>query len=68
MTLPTSCTGPMQSSVSVDSWLHPGQVGVFASNTAMGPAIGCGRLQFKPAVTSGAHNENPRAPTGLRQP
>ncbi len=66
ITLLTSCTGPMQSSVDIDSWLEPSQVGAFPSNSVMPAIAACNRLQLKPDVTTVPTTESASSPTGLR--
>jgi hypothetical protein len=56
LTLPTGCTGPLKSSVSVDSYQDPGHfVGVGSvSSDASGdplPLTGCSLLEFPPSIS-----------------
>jgi hypothetical protein len=66
ITMPTSCTGPLQSSVAVDSWLQPRQPLAFPSSTAMAATDACNRLQLNPAITTVPTTESASSPTGLR--
>jgi hypothetical protein len=62
--LPTSCTGPLQSSVEVDSWLQPG---LFSSIPAapMQATDGCNRVPFSPSVKLTPDGTAASTPTGL---
>jgi hypothetical protein len=63
--LPTSCTGPLQTTVEADSWL---QKGVFVSmpQTAPLPAMdGCNRLPFEPSIELAPDGQAGATPTGL---
>jgi hypothetical protein len=69
LTLPTSCTGPLRSSVEADSWKQPG---VFTTteytwHDATGPLQldGCDRLPFEPSVSVTPDGQNASTPTGL---
>jgi hypothetical protein len=65
--LPTSCTGPLQSSVLGDSWTDPiasGEVPTLATTTL--PALnGCNRLPFKPSLVVTPDGTEASKPTGL---
>jgi hypothetical protein len=63
--LPTSCTGPLQTSVEADSWAVPG---AFLSSpaTALMPALdGCNRLPFEPSIGVTPDGQAGSTPTGL---
>jgi hypothetical protein len=63
--LPTSCTGPLQTTVEGDSWL---QEGVFVSTpeTSPLPALdGCNRLPFEPSISLAPDGQAGSTPTGL---
>jgi hypothetical protein len=65
LALPTSCTGPLQSTVEADSWL---QEGLFLSSplTAPAPALdGCNRLPFEPSISLAPDGQAGSTPTGL---
>ncbi len=63
--MPTSCTGPLQSSVEGDSWAQIGQYTApktYGFENAAGESFGldgCNRLSFEPSMTS--------RPTGSRR-
>jgi hypothetical protein len=65
LTLPTSCAGPLQTSVEADDWQAPGAVGQFPSSELQQALEGCNRLPFAPAVSAEATTENASAPSGL---
>jgi hypothetical protein len=62
--LPTSCTGPLQSSVEADSWERPG---MFETTLAAPlPATGgCNRLSFDPTIEVAPSEQETSSPTGL---
>jgi hypothetical protein len=64
LSLPTSCTGPLQTSVEADSWVN---AGVFGSlEGALMPAMdGCDRLPFSPEVKVTPDGTAASTPTGL---
>ena len=65
LSLPTSCTGPLQTSVEADSWAEPG---VFQSSgvTEPLPALdSCNRLQFAPSIKVTPDGTAGSTPTGL---
>jgi hypothetical protein len=69
LTLPTSCTGPLHSTVEADSWKDPG---VFASaeytwHDDAGPleVDGCNRLPFDPSLEVVPNGRAASTPTGL---
>ncbi len=64
LTLPTSCEGPMQSSVEADSWE---QEGTFPSRSSDPlPALdGCNRLPFDPSIEAVPDSTAASTPTGL---
>ncbi len=64
LTLPTSCTGPLQTTVEADSWAQPG---VF---TSLEPVFeesldGCNRLGFEPSISVAPDGQAGSTPTGL---
>ncbi len=62
--LPTSCTGPLQTSVEADSWQDPGHFQTFASEPV--PAMeGCDHLQFTPEIKVTPDATQASTPTGL---
>ncbi len=63
LTNPTSCTGPLTGSVSVDAWQEPGN---FVSKDSSMPAIsGCELLDFKPSISVESTSAAAGSPTGL---
>jgi hypothetical protein len=65
LVLPTSCTGPLQTSVEADSWAAPG---VFTEPlAALGePALdGCNRLPFSSSISVVPDGQAGSTPTGL---
>jgi hypothetical protein len=66
LSLPTSCTGQLQTSVQADSWVQPGAfTEPFAPNEAM-PGMGaCNHLPFEPAVNVTPDVPDGSTPTGL---
>jgi hypothetical protein len=67
ISMPTSCTGPLATSVEVDSWAQPlpaGQRQSFAG-PAMPALDGCNQLGFDPSVSVAANGQAASTPTGL---
>jgi hypothetical protein len=65
LSLPTSCTGPLQASVQTDSWAQPGTFLSYAPNEAMPALDGCNRLGFEPQMKVTPDGEAASTPTGL---
>ncbi len=69
LTMPTSCTGPLQSSIEADSWAQPGvfQKGEYTWHDASGPLQmdGCDRLPFTPSIKVTPDGPAASTPTGL---
>jgi hypothetical protein len=68
MTLPTSCTGPLQTSVIADSWLEPSEKLTFDADqfgTPMPALDGCGRLPFASEIKVVPDVGTASTPTGL---
>jgi hypothetical protein len=62
LSLPTSCNGPLQTSVEVDSWA---EVGVFRPSDSSMPGMnGCNRLPFDPSIGLSAASHITSTPTG----
>ena len=60
---PTSCTGPLSASLSVDSWQNPG---VFAQTGIAMPAVtGCGMVPFGPSFEAQPTTSVADSPAGL---
>jgi hypothetical protein len=65
MTLPTSCTGPLHTTLEADSWLEPAVL-TSTLNTAPMPALdGCNRLPFGPEIRVSPDAQQASKPTGL---
>ena len=70
LTLPTSCGGPLEASVSGDSWEEPG---VFSSREValrdpFGNQVGmdgCNKLNFEPSISVAPDGQEASTPTGL---
>src|SRR5665213_3317494 len=65
LTLPTSCTGPLQTSVEADSWLHPGGFLSAPATEPMKGMDGCNRLGFEPSISVAPDGQAASTPTGL---
>jgi hypothetical protein len=69
LTLPTSCTGPLRSTVEADSWRQPGvfQSGEYTLHNGAGPVEmdGCNRLPFEPLIRVTPDGQAGSTPTGL---
>jgi hypothetical protein len=68
--LPTSCTGPLHSSVEVDSWENPGDfaTGQNIATTQVQPLPamdGCNRLAFHPEISVAPDGQEASTPSGL---
>jgi hypothetical protein len=64
LTLPTSCAGPLQTSVEADSWAAPQSVGTFPG-APMESLDGCNQLGFSPSVSVAPDGQAASTPTGL---
>jgi hypothetical protein len=64
LSLPTSCTGPLQTSVEADSWIQPGTWGSYPGE-AMPAMDGCNRLPFGPEIKVAADGQQASKPSGL---
>jgi hypothetical protein len=65
LSLPTSCTGPMQSTVEADSWAAPDDVLSYGLSEPMPALEGCNRLPFKPSIKVTSDGAAASTPTGL---
>jgi hypothetical protein len=69
--MPTSCTGPLKTSMSVESWEQPGTFTPpteFTVQNSEGEPYGldgCNRLNFQPSITVAPDGQEGSAPTGL---
>jgi len=64
LSLPTSCTGPLQSTVEGDSWLQKGSIVPLAS-APMPSLAGCNRLPFSASIMVAPDGQAGSTPTGL---
>ena len=65
LSLPTSCTGPLQTTVEADSWMQAGTF-LSLSNTEPMPALdGCNRLPFSPSISVAPDGQAGNTPSGL---
>jgi hypothetical protein len=69
LTMPTSCTGPLRSSVEADFWKHPEDIksAEYTWHDAAGPLEldGCNKLPFEPSITVTPDGQAASTPTGL---
>jgi hypothetical protein len=71
LVLPTSCTGPLHTSIEADSWTQPGSFtqpkGYTFSNGAgeQYGMDGCNRLNFDPSISVAPDGQQGSTPTGL---
>ena len=63
LTLPTSCTGPLTSTLSADSWQSPGDF--TTASSASGAVTGCGKLSFDPSITAQPDTTVADSPAGV---
>jgi hypothetical protein len=66
LTLPTSCTGPLQTSLEADSWAQPGSVLSFAPSKPGESLDGCNHLGFEPSISVAPDGQAANTPTGLK--
>jgi uncharacterized repeat protein (TIGR01451 family) len=65
LSLPTSCTGPLQTTIEVDSWAQPGSF-TAPSEPPFEPSLdGCNRLPFEPSISVAPDGQQGSTPTGL---
>ena len=65
LTLPRSCAGPLSSTFTGDSWMHPGVFTASSTATTAPGMGGCERLGFKPTITAKPTTLAAQSPTGL---
>ncbi len=63
--LPTSCTGPLQTSVLADSWAHADTFTEPQEALSEPSLNGCDRLPFSPSISVAPDGQAASAPTGL---
>jgi hypothetical protein len=64
LSLPTSCTGSLQTMVEADSWVHAGTFGSFPSSP-IGGLDGCNRLPFESSISVAPDSQAGSTPSGL---
>lgn len=65
LTLPTSCTGPLEALADLDPWAKPGVFSVIEPRPELPALVGCGGLGFGPEVVSAPSSSEASAPSGL---
>jgi len=65
LTMPTSCTGPLEAAAELDSWAEPGTFGTIAPEPAVPATLGCGDLAFSPEVASAPSTAEASSSSGL---
>ncbi len=65
LTLPTSCTGPLQTTVEADSWKQRGVFQSFPAGEPLQALDGCDRLPFGASISVAPDVEEASTPTGL---
>jgi hypothetical protein len=63
--LPTSCTGPLQTTIQVDSWVQPGAFTQPLEPLSDESLDGCNRLSFEPEIVVTPDGQAASTPTGL---
>jgi hypothetical protein len=65
LSLPTSCTGPLLTSMEADSWADPGVFQTAGSTEALPAMEACNRLPFTPSIKVTPDGTQGSKPTGL---
>lgn len=66
LSMPTSCSGPMQAPMLADSWQRPGYFREFSLVTPMPGLVGCNKERFEPSLeTARPDLQHAGTPTGL---
>jgi hypothetical protein len=63
--LPTSCTGPLQSSVQADSWQAGSEPETFMPSEPLAALTGCTQVPFTPTITTEPTTHSASSPSGL---
>jgi hypothetical protein len=63
--MPTSCVGPLQTTIEVDSWQEPHNALSFANSEPMPALDGCNRLPFSSSLSIVPDGQQGSTPTGL---
>jgi hypothetical protein len=66
LTLPTSCTGPLQTSVETDSWKDRGSFSSALPSEPLPALDGCTKLPFKPEIRVSPDVREASKPSGLK--
>jgi hypothetical protein len=65
LTMPTSCTGPLQSSAETDSWTDPGNLLSYGTAQPMQALDSCNQLAFKPTMLAEPTTRSAASASGL---
>jgi hypothetical protein len=65
LSLPTSCTGPMLTTVEGDSWSELVPTNALLNRFEIGGLDGCNRLPFNPEIKASPDGQHASTPTGL---
>ncbi len=65
ISLPTSCTGPLQTTLEVDSWANEGNFDAPVSPPFTPSMDGCDRLPFSPSLSVAPDSQEGSTPSGL---
>ncbi len=65
LSMPTSCTGPLQTSMLADSWAQPGSFTAPLAPTFEPSMDGCNRLPFSPSISVAPDGKAGSSPSGL---
>jgi hypothetical protein len=65
LSLPTSCAGPLQTSVQADSWKAEGVFGSVPASVELPALDGCNRLPFGPSIDVSPDGQAASTPSGL---
>jgi hypothetical protein len=65
LSMPTSCSGPLQASAKVSSWLSPQSFQSFSPAEALQSLDGCNQLPFSPSISAQPSTDRASAPSGL---
>ncbi len=63
--LPTSCTGPWQSSVQASSWMAGSELGTFGPSEPLAALTGCAQVPFSPTISTEPTTHSAASPSGL---
>jgi len=63
--MPTSCSGPMQSSMQAEPWAAKGEMEPFGPSEALPGLSGCDQVQFTPTIATEPTTHSAASPSGL---